>query len=352
MSARRLLILSGIALILAGMIFGDIFAVFVLHQNAGRIHEQILAATEAVAAKDTATVQRHFAHIGALLENRGTKVDTHVHVIDFGYLALLLALVQPYVAFGDRRKKQLAVLFLTGAILLPVSVFLIHYVGLAYSPLETLGWASLLADFGGLLVIAACGGMLAGVWRFFRGRQGSTEVKALFPEWGWASRALLAGGTLLILAGFLHGAYYAAVDLYAHEERDVALLRSLMDHAAREDVAAAAQSASAYATLQGEKAVQIAAHAHIIGFGFLALLLAFIQPCVFLSETWKRRWVVLLLLGSVMLPVFVLLELRWGLVAGGVADVGGLLVILALFGMLAGVLRYTGKVDAIHGRAG
>ena len=35
MSARRMLVFGGIALIAIGMIFGDIFAVFILHQNAG-----------------------------------------------------------------------------------------------------------------------------------------------------------------------------------------------------------------------------------------------------------------------------------------------------------------------------
>jgi len=50
-----------------------------------------------------------------------------------------------------------------------------------------------------------------------------------------------------------------------------------------------------------------------------------------------------------VLPVFVLLELQWGLVAGGIADVGGFLVIIALLGMLTGVLRYTGRLDAPEG---
>jgi hypothetical protein len=50
---------------------------------------------------------------------------------------------------------------------------------------------------------------------------------------------------------------------------------------------------------------------------------------------------VLLLAGSVVLPVFVLLETELGLTAGGIADVGGLMVIIALMGMLAGVLRKT-----------
>ena len=41
LSARRLLVLTGIGMILVGMIFGDIFAVFVLHQNAARVGESL-----------------------------------------------------------------------------------------------------------------------------------------------------------------------------------------------------------------------------------------------------------------------------------------------------------------------
>lgn len=344
--ARRLFILGGLLLILAGLIFGDIFAVFVMHQNAGRIGAELQAATEAVAAGDAAAVRRHFAAVGGLLENRGTKVDTHVHIIAFGYLALLLALLQPYVALSARRRRQLAVLFLFGAGLLPVSVFLIYYVGLAYSPLSSIGWASILADFGGLVVIVACAGELAGLWNYLRGQRPPVRAEELLPDRQGSSRVLLVGGTVLVLAGFLHGAYYAAVDLYDQEAQDTALLRAMMENAAAGDLPAATRAVQDYGALQGDKAVKIAAHAHIIEFGTLALLLAFIQPFVFLSERWKRRWVVTLLAGSVILPVFVLLELRWGLVAGGIADVGGLLVILGLTGMLTGVLRYTGRLDS------
>jgi hypothetical protein len=66
---------------------------------------------------------------------------------------------------------------------------------------------------------------------------------------------------------------------------------------------------------------------------------------VFLSEKWKHRWVKVLLGGSVILPVFVLLELKLGLLAGGIADIGGLMVIVALVGMLVGILRYSGGLD-------
>jgi hypothetical protein len=353
MGARRLLIVSGILLIIVGMIFGDIFAVFILHQNAGRIGEHLLAATEAVAAGNAAAAEENILRIGGpggFLENRGTKVDTHVHMIAFGYIALLLAIVLPYVALSEKRKKQLALLFIVGAALLPPAVFLIYYVGVAYSPLEAIGWASIAADLGGLLVIIACVGFLMGLWRHLRGGGQTVTAEELLPDRSWASRALLAGGTLLVLVGFLHGAYYARVHLYEHEERDVTLLRAMLDNAAAaRDMPAATDAVMAYGGLQGERAVHIAAHAHIIEFGILALLLAFIQSYVFLSERWKRRWAVVLLLGSVVLPVFVLLELRWGLIAGGLADIGGLLVIIALTGMLVGVLRHTGKLDAAEG---
>jgi hypothetical protein len=346
MSARRLLVFGGIALIAGGMLFGELFAVFVLHQNGARTGEALLVATQAVAAQNPAAVKEAFVRIGRLLEDRGTKVDTHVHMTDVGYLALLLALVQPYVALPARRKKLLAKLFIAGGVLLPVGIFLIHYVGLAYSPFAVIGWASVLADSAGALLIAVLLGEAWGLWNHFRSVRVGTVEPELPQSRSWERRTLLAGGTLLVLLGFLHGAWYAGAQLYEHEARETRILSTMLDSAAAGDTATAGQSVNAYGMLQAEKAVQIAAHSHIIEFGLLAMLLSFVQPYVFLREQWKRRWVMVLLAGSVMLPVFVLLELRMGLVAGGIADVGGLMVIVSLIGMLVGVLRYTGSLEA------
>src|SRR6202011_4897040 len=167
LSARRLLILGGIGLILVGMIFGDIFAVFILHQNAARVGAGLAAAAHAALAGDSSAVLAYFQNVGGFLENRGTKVDTHVHMIDFGYLALMLAILQPWMAFTESVKKKLAWVFLTGALLVPVGVYLIHYVGLAHSPMKTIGWASIAADFGGLLVLIATFVCLIGMWKQF-----------------------------------------------------------------------------------------------------------------------------------------------------------------------------------------
>jgi hypothetical protein len=92
--------------------------------------------------------------------------------------------------------------------------------------------------------------------------------------------------------------------------------------------------------------VKIAAHAHIIEFGLLAMILSFFQPYVSWSELWKRRWAWMLLVGSVILPVCVLFELRFGLYAGGLADFGGALVIVALVAMWIGISRYAGRLDS------
>jgi len=121
--------------------------------------------------------------------------------------------------------------------------------------------------------------------------------------------------------------------------------------AAAGDAAAVDTALGDYGQLQGEKAVNIAAHAHSVEFGLLAMMLAFFQPYVSLRESWKLCCTAVLLSGSALLPVCVLLELKYGLIAGGLADVGGLFVIVALLAMWIGILRYTGGLDAAAGAA-
>jgi hypothetical protein len=345
MSGRRLLLLGGIGLILSGMLFGDIFAVFTLHQNAARVGTSLAAAADAALAGNRLAVLANFQNVGAFLENRGTKVDTHVHMIDFGYLALMLAILQPCVAFTEGTKKKLAWIFLTCAWLLPVGVYLIHYVGLAHSPMKTIGWASIAADFGGLLVLIVTFVCLIGMWKRFHGKLASPADK-LLADRSTEGRWLFAGGIALVLLGFFHGAHYAATDLYRHEAQDYSLLAQMSAGAASGAGAVVDEALAGYGQLQGAKAVNIAAHAHSVEFGLLAILLAFFQPYVRLGAGWKRRWAGVLLVGSLLLPVCVLLEMKFGLVAGGLADFAGLLIILALLAMWIGILRYTGELDA------
>jgi hypothetical protein len=345
MSARRLLLLGGIGLILTGMFFGDIFAVYTLHQNAAQVSANLAAAASAAVAGDRHVVMANFRNVDAFLENRGTKVDAHVHMIDLGYLALLLAILQPWVGFAENLKKRIAWVFLVGAWLLPVGVYLIHYIGLAHSPLKAIGWASIAADFGGLLVLLATLACLIGLGMRLRD-ESAGPADQLLNDRSTEGRMLFVGGLALVLLGFFHGSYYAAADLYKHEAQDYSLLAQMSAGAAAGARPVVNDALTAYGQLQGAKAVNIAAHAHSIEFGLLAIMMAFFQPYVSLRARWKRCWAAVLLLGSLLLPIFVLLEMKYGLVAGGVADFAGLLVIFALLAMWIGILRYTGELDS------
>lgn len=347
MSAQRVLIFGGMALIIGGMLFGDIFAVFVLHQNGGATGAALLVASQAVSSGDPIAVKESFRHIGGLLEDHGTKVDTHVHMTDAGYLALILALLQPYVAFSEKAKRRLAWWFVAGGTLLPTGIFLIHYVGVAYSFSSVIGWASVLADSAGAVLIGVLIAEAGGLWRCVRNPAKERPVPNPSSD---HERLLLTGGTILILLGFLYGAWYAGVDLYRHEASETRILNSILDNAVSGSGASTAAVAE-YGSLAAERAVKIAAHSHIIEFGLLAILLSFVQPLIYLSDRWKKRWIIVLLAGSVILPVFVLLEIQFGLIAGGIADVGGLMVIVALVAMLAGVLRCSGRLDSASGEA-
>src|SRR5258708_39867608 len=205
MGARRLLILGGIGLILTGMFFGEIFAVHILHQNAAQVGANLAAAANAALSGNRNVVFANCRNVGMFLENRGTKVDTHVHMIDFGYLALLLAILQPWVGFAESRKKQIAWVFLAGAWVLPVGVYLIHYVGLAGSPMKSIGWASIAADFGGLLVLLATLGYLVGLVRNLRKEGGRSHADDLLKDRSREGRLLFAGGVALLLLGFFDG---------------------------------------------------------------------------------------------------------------------------------------------------
>ncbi|MCU7874913.1 MAG: hypothetical protein KZQ91_19425 [Candidatus Thiodiazotropha sp. (ex Lucinoma borealis)] len=340
----RLFIIGGMLLIVAGMIFGDLYAVFILHPNVDQISSAMAAATTAISSHDADAVWQHFGQLGGFLENAGTKKDTHVHIIHVGYLALLLAFLQSRIRLNDRFKVMLARLFLVMAVVLPVSIFLIHYVGLVYSPLETIGWASISADLSGLLLAFV---ILIQLWGLLGSARRQPETGPFSPALGGIGWMLLKGGAVLVLLGFLFGAWYAGVQMQAHEARELTILGQIVEQAHAANQTAAAQSLLAYGQLQGERAVAIAAHAHMVEFGLLAMMTSLIQPFIFLSLVWRQRLAMMLLIGGALLPVAVYAEIWFGLLAGGVADIAGLLVIIALTGMLAGVLRHTGAQDSL-----
>lgn len=347
--AARILAFSGILLIAAGMVLGDLFAIYVLHQSNAAIGEAMYGAAMAIPNGDTDAVMAHFQTVAHLLEKKGTKIDAHNHAVLLGYIAVLLAILQPFVAWSGRAKVRLAWLYVVCASILPVAVYLIHYVGLAYSPSDVFGWASIATQPTAFLIGAVVVAELAGLLRNVRAANPvSVKVAGLAPVSG-PGRVLVAGGSLLLLAGFIYGAGFAAYLQYLLSPTEPEVLHDIIAAAAGGRTVDAAFNA--YGGLLAFRGIHIAAHAHVNAMGILVFLLAFLQPFILLSDQWKNRWAWTLVLACFALPVCILLEFAFGRIAGGMADFVGAIAIVALLAMLTGLVRRTGAEDSGGGGA-
>ncbi len=336
--SQRLLAVGGLLLVAGGMLFGDLFAIFVLHPNNARIGEAMFTASQLIPQGDVDGIMAQFMAIGGFLENRGTKVDAHSHMIHVGYIALLLALLQPWVNLSDQLKRRTAWLFIVAAVLLPPSIFSIYYLGLAYSPLSHIGWGSIFADLFGALLAVAMFIQFWGLWRHVRGD--GPAAGALVTGSGWrASRTLLAGGLLLLVWGFLYGAGYAAWLKSGAGASEVDILKSIVTNAAANKQDLVGQDFAAFGQLQMYRAINVATHTHINEMGILLLLLSFLQGLLAGDENSRNRWATIAVAGAWLLPVGILLEIPFGVVGSVIADLSGFCMIIAVLVMLAGLLR-------------
>lgn len=347
--SQRVLVIGGILLAASGMLFGDIFAMFILHPNNGAIGEAMFAASQLIPQGDTEGILAHFMSIGGFLENRGTKIDAHSHIIHLGYIALLLAMLQPWVAFSAKAKLRAAWFFVINAWLLPPAIFAIHYVGMAYSPMQDIGWASIIADAVGALLSLAVAIQLWGLWRHVRG-EGQQDIEPAYIGTGnRASNLLLGGGLLLIVCGFLFGVGYAAWLNLGNPVSEVDILKQIVSHAAAADQAALGTAFGDYGSYQMYRAITVASHAHINEMGILLLLMSFVQAFVQFEEVTRNRWAMCAVVSGFAVPAGILLEIPLGFVGSVIADLAGFTMIVSLLAMLFGLLRHTGAEDAGRG---
>lgn len=347
--SQRLLAIGGLLLAAGGMLFGDVFAMFVLHPNNARIGEAMYTASQLVPLGDVDGIMAQFMAIGGFLENRGTKVDAHSHMIHMGYIALLLAMLQPWVSLSAQTKRRTAWLFILSAALLPPSIFSIYYVGLAYSPLSVIGWGSIFADLFGALLSLAVFIYFWGLWRYASGKSDVGREPVYTSTGDSSSRALLVGGLLLLVFGFLYGAGYAGWKQSGMGSNEVAILKSIVSNSAAANQELLEQDFAAFGRHQMLSAINVAAHAHINEMGILLLLMAFVQGFIHFTEATRRRWAQLAVLSGFGLPLGILLEIPFGFVGSVIADLSGFTMIVALMAMVFGLLRQTGADDARGG---
>jgi len=184
-----------------------------------------------------------------------------------------------------------------------------------------IGWASILADFAGALLIIVLSQKL-GDSNYVRTRKFAEP--ALPEDEGWSAALCLqaapAGFARIPARRLVCGIY-----LYEHERMETDILQNMITAAGANDLVTATDQVGNFGNLSGARAVTLQ---HILtSLSSTAGDAAFIRATLRIPQrAVERRWTQVLLAGSVVLPVFVLLELRFGLVAGGVADIGGLMV--------------------------
>ena len=334
LDSSRLLALGGICMVLAAMLLGEIYAIYISHVANGIIRESWTAVVEAATQGNAVAVEENFAIIGDLTEKRGRTMNAHSHLGAFGLLALVLAFIQPALPLTDRRKRQFAVMFLLGAVLQSGGIYVSYYVG---------RWAVYLADVGAVLFIIAVGGNLLAL--LSRGQAASlseTLLEQLAPA---ASRFLVKAGLLLILAGMVFGFYYSWQLVSVDQPAVYSSIDATVEGVANRDAVTAAEQVALFKRMQSKIGITAAAHSHAIEFGLIIILLAFIQRYVLLDDVWRLRWARVLSVGAYLLPVCVYLATMYGLRAAAFADLFGGMVMLGLIAMGYGVVRYTGTAD-------
>jgi hypothetical protein len=335
-SATRLLVFGGISFILAGMLLGEVFAIFISHVASAQIRREWVASViPAIERHDLSAVAAGYNRIEDLLERRGRIMDAHSHVIAYGFLALALALLEPMITCSQRTRLLLSLCIVSGGLAQGLSVFVSYWVSR-----QLRDWALMSSGVGGALVLLGVLGNFAGLWRARLGTDFASQMSRLLSS--ASSQILLRTGAFLILVGMAFGFYYAWVFVTQDEPRQITLLDAALTSALSRDAITATSSITTYRALQSRIAIVTAAHSHVIEMGIMAMLLAFVQNFIFLSELWKRRWAILFCIGGAVMPICTYCASILGLVPAAFADIFGMLSVVALFAMLSGLIRQTG----------
>lgn len=156
-AASRLLLRGGLLLIIGGMIFGLFYAWLLVSQDEPAVYDAINNATALVADGDVAGSQEQILSFKRGQSKIAITAAAHSHAIEFGFLMLMLALIQRYVLLRDRWRNTWAGVLSVGAFALPVCVFLATLYGLR---------AAAFADISGALVLIALIAMGFGIARY------------------------------------------------------------------------------------------------------------------------------------------------------------------------------------------
>jgi dipeptide/tripeptide permease len=123
-TARRALLLGGIALAIVGMCHGTWYAIFAEHQALDRIGESLAKAFTLASERNVLQVRTALAEYRDAKYAHERQVDAHGHWIGLAMLLIVLSLAFDRLALAEKQKLALAIGLLAGATLFPLTVLL------------------------------------------------------------------------------------------------------------------------------------------------------------------------------------------------------------------------------------
>lgn len=155
--SRKLLILSGLALIIWGMGYGLYYAVFDEHQTLEQIGASLAMGFAHAAEGDMAAAHASLDSYAAAKFEYVREVDVHSHWTALAMLLLLFGVIFDRVGYNETIRFTLAVMLVAGSVIFPLGVILqVFDQGMLPQGI---------AIAGAGLLIAALGGVALGVLR-------------------------------------------------------------------------------------------------------------------------------------------------------------------------------------------
>lgn len=155
--ASRYLLKSGLLLMLLGMVFGLYYAWRLVSYDEPAVYQAMDGAIREVLANNPAAGREEIVGFKRLQSKIAITAAAHSHALEFGFLMLLLALIQRYVLLSERWQLRWAKILSVGAYLLPVCVYLATLYGLR---------AAAFADISGGVVVLGLLAMAVGMIRY------------------------------------------------------------------------------------------------------------------------------------------------------------------------------------------
>jgi hypothetical protein len=163
-------------------------------------------------------------------------------------------------------------------------------------------------------------------------------------------RILIFGGTALAAIAMLYGLHYALFVEHQTLDQMGGSLATAFVEAANENAAASHAAIDSFGSTKYDYVREVDAHSHWIGLSMILIVLGAIFDQVALSLSVRKALAWSLLLGSIIFPLGVVLQIshRGGSMPSALAIVGSVLVIVGMAGAAFGLAMNREKTQALR----